>query len=137
MQVGNINNTNPQFKAKFLDTPAIKQVAEWARDNGRYKELNNARKQIDFSAVKLRIHMDLATNIEGYPIAIFRRYFPRIINPVYEKDYIISKPIVYTGKNKTVSAAEYGFNKILQMGHYVTRNKMFKDIVRSTPLEVV
>jgi len=132
MQISSINNYNhkpPVFKAKFLDTPAIREVAKWAVETGNFNKLNEARKQIDYAAVKARIHMDLATNIEGYPIAIFKRYFPKKLNPEYEEDYIISKPIMYFGKDKDVSAIEYGYRKIVQMGFYVTRNRLFKDII--------
>ena len=131
MHISAINNYNqqPQFKAKFLDTPAIREVAKWAVKTGNFKKLNDARKQIDYAAVKARIHMDLATNVEGYPIAIFKRYFPKKLNPVYEEDYVISRPIVYTGKDRDVSAIEYGYKKIIQMGFYVTRNRLFKDVI--------
>ena len=133
MQISAINKTNnPNFKAKFLDTPAVREVAAWAVKNNKFDELNKARKQIDYAAVKVRIHMDLGSNIEGCPIAIFRRYFPRIQNPVYEEDFLISKPIVYQSREK-INPIEYGYKKIIQMGHYVTRNRLFKEIVVDPP----
>ena len=131
MRVNTINNYNSRqaFKAKFLDTPAIRGVANWALKNGKFDQLNNARKQIDYSAVKVRINFDLATDLEGYPIVIFKRYFPKVINPQSENDYIISRPVVYKSQEK-ISPLEYGFKKIVQMGYYVTRNKLFKEVVR-------
>ncbi len=133
MQISPINSNNKiDFKAKFLDTYSIRKIAEWSIEHGKYKELNNARKQIDFSAVKVRIHIDLGTNLEGYPFAIFKRYFPKVVNPIEEKDYIISKPIIYQAKEK-ISPEEFGYKKIIQMGYYVTRNKIFKDVVVNAP----
>ena len=131
MQISSINNCNsqPHFKAKFINTPAIREIEKWAYENGKYDKLNAARKQIDFSAVKVRIYIDAATNIEGYPIVIFKRYFPKKVNPIYEDDYIISRPVVYKGHEK-ISPLEFGYKKIIQMGYYVTRNKLFKEVVR-------
>lgn len=133
MQVSAVNNNNCQtsFKAKFLDTPAIREVAKWAKENGKYDKLDAARKQIDYSAVKVRIHLDLATNIEGYPLVIFKRYFPKKLEPQDINDYIVSRPVIYQGHEK-ISPIEFGYNKIIQMGYYVTRNKLFKEVVRES-----
>lgn len=127
----NISNNQPKFKAKFLDTPAIREIAKWAVENGKYDKLNAARKQIDYSAVKVRIHLDLATNIEGYPLVIFKRLFPKTLNPEGIDDYVISRPVVYQGQEK-ISPIEYGYKKIIQMGYYVTRNRLFKEVVRES-----
>lgn len=138
MQISAVNNYNnqPQFKAKFLDTPAIRKVAKWAFDNGRYKELNEARTKIDYAAVKVRIHLRLATDTEGYPIAIFRRYFPKFDykgGVLKNSDFIISRPIIYEGREKNMDPVEFGFKKIIQMGQFISRNQMYKDIVVNPP----
>ena len=131
-----MDNKIISFKAKFIDTPALHKVAEWAYENNKFEQLNKARKQIDYSATKVRIHLDLGANLEGYPIAIFRRYYPK--NDTFRKteytddDFIISRPILYQSRRK-MDPREFGYEKITQMGYYVVDNKLFKEVVLRPP----
>ena len=130
-----INNNQPQFRAKFIDTPSLREVAQWAVENGKFDILNDARKKIDYSAVKIRIHLSLGTDLEGYPIAIFRRYYPKFNAPAKNPtpdEFVISGPIVYQSRRK-VNPRAYGFGKIVQMSQNVYENKMFKEIVLHPP----
>ena len=120
--------TVPSRKANATTGCSRKPCAAMA---GKYDKLDAARKQIDYSAVKVRIHFDLATNIEGYPLVIFKRYFPKNLEPQDINDYIVSRPVIYQGHEK-ISPIEFGYNKIIQMGYYVTRNKLFKEVVRES-----
>ena len=40
MKIQTVNNSyNTQFRAKFIDNYAIKKVAQWAKENGKFAEL--------------------------------------------------------------------------------------------------
>lgn len=131
MHIQSINN-KPQFKAKFLDTYAIRKVAEWANEHGKYKELNEARKRIESNAVNIRLELTLGTNLENNcPIAIFRRYTPKYeLNKenITEEDFTISYPLTYQTK-RMINPYEYGFTRIMQMSHYIPDNKLYREIV--------
>ena len=138
MQIQSINNSynnKTPFKAKFLNTYSLRKVAEWAKENGKFEELNEARKRIDSTALNIRLELTLGRSVENdYPIAIFRRYIPNNAlteNPT-ENDFTVSKPVTYQSR-MSINPFEFGFKKIIQMSNYVTENKMYREIVIRPP----
>ena len=135
MQIQSINNNYNNkiaHKAKFVDTYSMRKIAEWAKENGKYKELNEARKRIESTAFDTRIELILGKSLENdCPIAIFRRYVPKCElqeDSLNDKNYDISKPLAYQTRRQ-ISPFEFGFERIIQMSNYIKYNKLFKEIV--------
>ena len=128
MQVNSINQQN--FKAKFINTPNMRDIAQYAVEHGKFEKLNIARKNIDSQFLRTRIKVDLCTNENGFARLIFQRYFPKndVIIPKSEADYVVSPQMIYDASTN-VNPLKFAFNKIVKMGNNEARNRMFHRVV--------
>ena len=128
MQISPVDSIN--FNARFLKSRDMEKVANYAIEHGMFKELNEARLNIDSSYLLTKIDLKLAETEDGYPAAIFTRLIPRksVPFPKYVEDYRVSRPMVYTS-NAQISPFRFGMDLIIQMGSNVPNNKVFKRVV--------
>lgn len=127
-----IHNTSPQaFGAKFLYSEDLKNVVEYAVENGKFDKLNQARKNIESAYLTTRIKLDITTSDSGKPILNFTKYTPKkSVNVAYSlDDYTISKTSTYKSEKK-INPLKFALEKIIKMGNNAPHNNTFKNIVK-------
>ena len=131
----NIQNYNysANFKAKFLHSEALKEVAQFAVETGRFEKLNKARKNIDSAFLTRKLNFELYTTPDGYPYVIFTRYTPKknITIPKTIQDYEMSEPFIFNSKKK-MNPLKFGFDTIIKLGNSAPKNNMYKEVVAGT-----
>ena len=70
------NKLKLSFQAKFLNSEAMKQIADYAVERGKFDKLNQARKNIDTSCLQTRLRIDIGEE-EGKPFVTFTIYKPK------------------------------------------------------------
>ena len=125
------NMKSPSFQAKFLYSDTLKDVVSYAKREGRYKELNNARLKIEDSHLRTRLKVEIGADTKGFPTVTFTRYIPKphVIIPVTENDYIKSRPMVYHANIK-ISPLQYAYDKIIKLANSAPNGSMFTNIVK-------
>lgn len=121
---------SPSFKAKFLYSDSLKQVADYAAERGKFGKLNEARKNIDKAALRTRLLLDAGINEKGDAFVSFTKFAPKkdVVIPKSMDDYIKSEPIVFT-TGKTKNWIKFAYEKILKLGNSAPENNMYKRIV--------
>ena len=127
MQISQTNSIG--FGAKFIHTDDLQRIAQYAIENGKAVELNQARKNIDSVYLKTRIGVRLFEDTNGYPGVEFTRYVPKSVVsfPKSEKDYNAYK-YAYCATKK-MDIFEFALKKIIKMGNGVPNNKIFKRVI--------
>ena len=120
----------PSFKAKFLYSDSLKQVADYAAERGKFNRLNQARKNIDNAALRTRLLVDAGINEQGDAFVSFTKFAPKkeVTIPQSMADYIKSEPIVFT-TDKTRKWVKFAYEKIIKLGNSAPKNNMYKQIV--------
>lgn len=126
-----VYNNPLAFKAKFIHTEDLKQVAQWAVDNNKFDRLNDARKNIDRYFLQRRIKLELTQTEDGRPSVVFTRFTPKKNSPVIKsaEDYIQSAPMIYECSKK-MNPFKYAYLKILKLANGAPDNRMFNKIVK-------
>ena len=127
MQISSINSIG--FGARFIHSEDLKNIAQYAIENGKAAELNQARKNIDSIYLKTRIGVRVFEIVGGYPGVEFTRYVPKSVVsfPTYESDYATSKITYYTAEKMDI--LQFALDKIIKMGTDIPNNKIFKRVV--------
>lgn len=131
MQINLQQNTyTPKFGMKFTDSEALRNIAEYAIEHGKFTELNNARKEIDKLYLRHKLRIDTSTNDKNMPVITFTKYTPKshIMFPEYENDYVI-KTIEFTSK-KEMNVFDYAIKMICKMAQNKCKNDVFYQIIR-------
>lgn len=125
------NQNSPSFQAKFLNSDALKQVADYAVAHGNFGKLNQARKNIDNSHLQTRLLLDITQDSAGKPTVSFTRFVPKktVIIPQSIDDYSEGKTTFFTS-NKKVNPLKFALEKIIKLGNNAPNNNMYKNIVK-------
>lgn len=131
MNIQSNYNLNTNFKAKFVDSEGIRQVAKYAVEHNKTEKLNEARKNIEGSYLPIRIKMEIEETDKGFPKVVFTRFKPKsfVILPKNYNDYVESSPIEYVYNAKKKSALEFAYDLLIKMGSCVPKNKIFRNVV--------
>lgn len=124
------NNYKPAFGAKFLHSEALKQIAQYAVERGKFDKLNQARKNIDKSNLRTRIKVDFGVNDKGFPFVTFARYEPQkdVLIAKSMEDYTITK-VKTCESSKKENVVKFAFQKILKMSNDAPKNNLYRKIV--------
>ena len=104
---------SPKFGAKFLHSESLKQVADYAVENGKFDKLNQARKNIEGAHLQTRVRFDMGVNDKGFPFLTFSRFNPKksVLVPMSADDYQLTKATVIESSNKC-NPLKFAFEKI-------------------------
>lgn len=126
------NNSNINFKAKFLYSDDLKKVVEYAVEKGKFDKLNQARKNIDSAYLTTKIKFEMFKPQNGQPSIKFSTYKPkRNANlPYSEADYDMTKTVEYINHGRD-NLLKFALNKIIKLGNDAPHNNMYKNIIIS------
>ena len=127
-----IQNHNLAFRAKFFHTQSLHDVAEFAKETGRFERLNDARKNIDKTHLDKRLTFELFVTEDDkkIPYAIFTRYTLKdgIVIPKSIDDYKVSEPFLFAAKKK-MNPLKFGYDILRKLGNSAPHNNMYKEVV--------
>jgi len=125
----NINSSNTNFKAKFLDTPDLRDIVVDSVQKGKFQKLNQARKNIEKTDLRTRLKVNLCYTGD-YPTVIFSKYTPRKDVPVALSfdDYELTGVTEYTSSKKE-NILKYARNLLIKMGNNAPKNKIYQTVV--------
>lgn len=122
------NNNNLSFQAKFLKSDSLIDVVNYAIERGKFNKLNQARKNIDCSALTKRIKMDICDE-KGYPAVIFTKYeAPNYSRGLNLDEYIPTKQVKFVSSKK-MNPLKFALEKIIKLGNNAPENKMYKKLI--------
>uniref|UniRef100_UPI0040259AEC hypothetical protein n=1 Tax=Candidatus Scatousia sp. TaxID=3085663 RepID=UPI0040259AEC len=123
------NNSQINFKAKFLHSESLKMIADYASEHGKFEKLNTARKNIDKTYLRTRLRVDVGQD-NNTPFVTFTRFNPKpeVINPASLADFRIDKTVTYKSEKK-MNVLKYALERIIKLGNSAPDNKMFKNVV--------
>ncbi len=123
------NKLKLSFQAKFLNSEAMKQIADYAVERGKFDKLNQARKNIDTSCLQTRLRIDIGEE-EGKPFVTFTRYKPKtsVIVARSMDDLKIDKVSLFKSDKKQ-NILKFAFEKIIKLGNNAPKNNMYKNVV--------
>lgn len=126
-----LNQNSPSFQAKFLYSDSLKQVADYAVAHGKFKKLNQARKNIDNSHLQTRLLLNISQDNNGKPVVSFTRFVPKktVIIPQTMDDYSESKTTIFTSSKK-VNPLKFALEKIIKLSNNAPNNNMYKNVVK-------
>ncbi len=126
-----ISNNEPKlpFQAKFLNSEALKQIAGYAVEHGKFDKLNQARKNIDTACLQTRLRVDIGDD-GGKPCVTFTRYKPKnsVIVAKSMDDLKIDKVSLFKSDKKQ-NILKFAFEKIIKLGNNAPKNNMYKNVV--------
>jgi len=131
MYISNQHQTNLNFKAKFLKSEALKQVADYAVEKGKFEKLNQAKKNIDTANLTTRLRFDMGEN-DGKPFVTFTRYElkPKVTLPKTFDDYKAPKFFLFQSCKKE-NLLKFALEQIIKLGNNAPNNKKYKLVVIS------
>lgn len=127
MKVQNKTFNQQSFQAKFLNSEALQQIAQYAVEKGEFQKLNRARKNIDKSRLTTLLKVDVFKKENKCGIT-FTRYIPKVIVPKTMNDYYITNITTYESTNIS-NPLEFGLQKIIKLGNNAPHNNMFREVV--------
>lgn len=124
--------SSPNFQAKFLYSESLENVAKFAVKHNAFGKLNRMQKHISRLHLKTRLKLDVSVTEQGFPQAIFTRYYPKyhVRVPRTMEDYYVSKKITYTSETKE-HPFWFAMQKIIEMGKFAAHNERFIEVVVS------
>lgn len=119
----------PTFQAKYLNSESLKLVADYAVEHGKFDKLNQARKNIDKSALQTRLRFDLGEK-DGKPFVTFTRYKLKPASIIVKNmdDLVMDKVTVFQSEKK-VNPLKFALEKLIKIGNDAPKNKMFQNVV--------
>lgn len=127
----NINNntTSPNFGAKFFHSESLKNLADYAVEQGKFDKLNKARKSIESSHLRTRLRMDFGET-NGMPFVTFTRFTPKkeVVIPQSMDDYKITKTSLFKSTQKG-NPLKFAFKQFLKLGNNAPANKRYQSVV--------
>ena len=131
MQIDNLS-TNPNFKAKLVQTKDLRKVVQYVKDNPKnLQQLIEAEQNISRQNSKIKVNFELFQTPDGYPFVMFTRYIPQKGIKFAEggkEDFIDYEPIIIQSK-KIVNPLKFGFDMIQRLGFNAPNNSLYKNIV--------
>ncbi len=132
--INNSYNTahRPAFKAKFLNSESMKQIADYAIQHGKFEKLNQSRKNIESSYLRTRLLVDTGVTPKGFPFISFTRFVPKsgIIVPKTMQDLKQEKVVTFvTESSKIKNPIKFALEKLIRMGIDVPHNRIFRKSV--------
>ena len=126
-----VQSTNNQvnFTAKFFHSDALKKVAEYSVEHGKFDKLNQARINIDKASLRTRFLVDIGEH-NGKPFVSFSSFAPKrfITVPRSMEDCRLVKTIKYVSENEP-NILKFALQKIIKLGNCVPKNNMFQSLV--------
>lgn len=122
----------PAFKARFLNSESMKQIADYAIQHGKFEKLNQARKNIESSHLRTRLLVDTGVTSKGFPFISFTRFVPKsdVIVPKTMQDLRQEKVVTFlTESSKIKNPIKFALEKLIRMGNDVPHNNIFKKTV--------
>ena len=121
---------SPAFRAKFINSEALKQVVEYAVEHKKFDKLNQARKNIDNSCLTVRLLVDIGETENGKPYISFTKFEPKknIIIPSSNDDYREVKTVKFVSEKK-MNPLKFAYEKIIKLGNDAPNNNMYKHVV--------
>lgn len=132
--INNSYNTahRPAFKAKFLNSESMKQIADYAIQHGKFEKLNQSRKNIESSYLRTRLLVDTGVTNKGFPFIRFTRFVPKsnVIVPKTMQDLKQEKVVTFVSESSKVkSPLKIALEKLIRMGIDVPHNRIFRKSV--------
>ncbi len=126
------NNNQCSFGAKFLNSQSLKDVVNYAVENGKFDKLNQARKNIDCAFLNRRLKFELFTTEDEkkIPYVILTRYTPKqdVIIPKSMDDFKMSEPFLFIASKK-MNPLKFGYEIIRKLSNSAPKNNMYKKVV--------
>ena len=120
---------SPAFQAKYLHSEALKQVADYAVEHGKFDKLNQSRKNIDKSALQTRLRFDLGEN-DGRPFVSFKRYKIKPTSIIVESmDYLVIDKVSIYRSCKKMNPLKFALEQLIKIGNDAPKNNMFKNVI--------
>lgn len=129
MKVQSKTNNQVNFTAKFFHTDALKKVAEYSVEHGKFDKLNQARLNIGRTYFRTRFLVDIGEQ-DGRPFISIDSFVPKksIIVPQSMNDYKLVKSLKISSK-KRMDPVKFAFKKIIKLGNSAPENNMFQRLI--------
>ena len=126
----NIKNNHSQinFQAKFLQTESIYEITEYAVKNGKFNELNKARKIFEKADPRTRVAVDICYTGKK-PTLIFSYYVP---NParsgMFSDEFILVNQTDFIAKREKEHPLKFALKLIINIAKQGEKSSQFKTI---------
>lgn len=132
MKIDSITTYNqPNFQAKFLNTNTLKEVAEYAIKNDKFKKLNKARKNIEnydyFSKIAVELEKDKKSNKNIYT---FTAFIPKYTLNKNKEVVTRYKKIITKVPSNSDNYLKEIYNLIVRMGNNAPENNLYQKVLK-------
>lgn len=129
MKVQSKTNNQVNFTAKFFHSDALKKVAEYSVENGKFDKLNQAQLNIGRTHFRTRFLVDIGEQ-EGKPFISIDSFVPKdqVVVPKTMDDYKLVKSVKFLSEKK-VNPFKFAYQKIIKLGNSAPENNMFQRLI--------